>query len=312
MNPSEHRKQSSLFSFLSCYFFPAIVTNSESDDPGRLRVVNESTTLLENGNDRRFRFSDANSFDEIPPFINERRNALQDELRGIKGKTSYHLANAHAPTFVCELEILFLRAEDWNEAKASIRMLNFFEAKHSLFGSHALGRQLQITDLDCEALECLRSGAFQILPSRDNQTRRVLCFFPCKPDSQATSLVCLTSLHQWFDSWGFVKLILLSCVPITQVKAWWFFVMRILEIGNPKFQRSDFVGVVFYESSLRLMQLDHDLYWHALCSLRQLPLKVSEWHFCHDGFLVDAALPILTYCYAQKEQMDSFHLHKGT
>ena len=63
---------------------------------------------------------------------------------------------------------------------------------------------------------------------------------------------------------------------MTQVKAWWFFVMRIVEIGNPKFQRSDFVGVVFVDSSLGLMQLDHHLYWHALCSLRQLPLKISE------------------------------------
>ena len=87
--------------------------------------------------------------------------------------------------------------------------------------------------------------------------------------------------------------------------------MRIVEIGNPKFQRSDFGGVVFVDSSLGLMQLDHHLYWHALCSLRQLPLKISEWHCCHDSFYIDTTLPILSYCYAKKDQMESLHLHKG-
>lgn len=88
--------------------------------------------------------------------------------------------------------------------------------------------------------------------------------------------------------------------------------MRIVEIGNPKFQRSDFVGVLFYDSSLGLMQRDHHLYWHALCSLRQLPLKVGEWHICHDGFFIDTALPILSYCYGKKDETNSLHLHKGT
>lgn len=198
MNSSEDRKvQSSTLSSLLSYFSQINLWNSQSvcDDSGLVHL-NESTTLLEKSNEGRSKFADAQSFDEISTFINERQAALQGELRTINGTTAYHIAKLQAPAFVRDLEVVFLRAEDWNETRASIRMLNFFEAKQSLFGTPALGRQLQITDLDCEALKCLRSGTFQILSSRDKQSRRVLCFFPCNhTDGQIASLVCLTSTH---------------------------------------------------------------------------------------------------------------------
>ncbi len=186
--------KSSPFSLVLDYFSRAGSSISEFVDQSEGQS-SETTRLLDNGTKKRLFGIETERCDEIPSFIQERRKEFHDELQRIDSKTAFGHAIQQAPQYVESLEISFLRAEDWNPRKASIRMLNFFEAKSSLFGLQVLGRRLQIDDLDSDDQICLRSGSFQILPSRDKDSKRVLCFFPKNSaDDRTRSLVRLGSI----------------------------------------------------------------------------------------------------------------------
>jgi hypothetical protein len=87
-----------------------------------------------------------------------------------------------------KFRLMFLRAEIFNVARAVTRMLLFLEKKSKFFGAHTLGRPLQLDDLDDEALKVLRSGDFQILPSRDRAGRPIL--FQVSPHCGKKSYDC--------------------------------------------------------------------------------------------------------------------------
>lgn len=137
----------------------------------------ETTRLLTNDNTKGSLSTDLQRGPHVPMLVQKHQQELRDELSKISNHTAYSYAKRQAPEYVESLELGFLCAEDWDATKAALRMLSFFDAKLSLFGSQALQRPLQVSDLDLQDREWLRSGSFQILPSRDKQSRRVLCVF---------------------------------------------------------------------------------------------------------------------------------------
>jgi len=73
--------------------------------------------------------------------------------------------------------VKFLRAERFHVVKASVRLLNYLVEKEKLFGSDKLLKVIQLSDLDDDTMNTLRSGYFQILPGRDVAGRAIMCAF---------------------------------------------------------------------------------------------------------------------------------------
>jgi hypothetical protein len=114
---------------------------------------------------------------ECPELINERLDALKDELKGQRedDRKAYDLAVKHNADYVHRQKIRFLRADDFDPAAAAARMVAHFNLKLNLFGPDLLGRDIRLDDLSDDDLESLRGGGVQLLSVPDHATRGV-CF----------------------------------------------------------------------------------------------------------------------------------------
>lgn len=108
---------------------------------------------------------------------------MEEELDKIKQKSAYEKALKMNPEYVTSrsLRLRFLRCESFNCEYAAKRLVLHFEQKEELFGSgDVLVRDVRLSDLDATTLEIVRSGAMQVLPTRDVSGRVVLCVFLSK------------------------------------------------------------------------------------------------------------------------------------
>ena len=105
------------------------------------------------------------------------------------------------PSYVrnVSFQLMFLRAEKYNPKLACCRMVHFFKEKRILFGSHTLGRDITLTDMDERDMELLQSGYMQILPQRDRAGRAV--WFSLSHKRKGRSLKSVVS-------WVFIKIYL--------------------------------------------------------------------------------------------------------
>ena len=114
---------------------------------------------------------------ETPDFVQERLAALQEQLQRIPIKDAYEIAYRQGPQYVTDPKFLlmFLRAEEFDAAKAADRLVKFHEGIRKYFGVSVLGRSLTLSDLDKDDMACLKTGVLQRLMSRDSSGRAVLC-----------------------------------------------------------------------------------------------------------------------------------------
>jgi len=70
--------------------------------------------------------------------------------------------------------IRFLRADEFDAAKAARRFLNYLEFSYEIFGDVALMRPIRFDDLTKDEQNILREGSQQLLPCRDRSGRRIL------------------------------------------------------------------------------------------------------------------------------------------
>jgi len=87
--------------------------------------------------------------------------------------------------------------------------------------------------------------------------------------------------------------------------------MTLVDGDLEKCQKSSFVAVVYHVGPFHLSDLGRKLYWHCVCSLKQLPLKVEEWHYCYDDFVVRATLPMILYYNLNDHEGNKLKLHEG-
>ena len=82
-------------------------------------------------------------------------------------------------SYVRSLYLKFLRCDGFNAEKAANRLVKHFELKRELFGNGCLGRDVILNDLDKDDMQCLKVGAYQLLPCRDCAGRAVFacCFY---------------------------------------------------------------------------------------------------------------------------------------
>lgn len=73
-----------------------------------------------------------------------------------------------------KFRLMFLRSTNFEVPAAAQKLVAFLQGKWELFGPQTLTRSLLLSDLDKDDLACLKSGAYQLLPSRDSTGRAAI------------------------------------------------------------------------------------------------------------------------------------------
>mmetsp|Transcript_16613 Transcript_16613/g.28971 ORF Transcript_16613/g.28971 Transcript_16613/m.28971 type:complete len:403 (-) Transcript_16613:473-1681(-) len=122
-------------------------------------------------------------------------NSLKDLDRDLKsmfsfGDTALRRARIQCPEYIDnrDFRLRFLRAERFHVKNAASRMLQHFEEKKFLFGEHCLGRDILLSDLNDDDIECLESGGHQVTPVLDRHGRTIeLCNFHLLKETNVAS-----------------------------------------------------------------------------------------------------------------------------
>jgi hypothetical protein len=114
---------------------------------------------------------------ESPEICEQSLQELDRELKGMFsfGDTALRRARNQCPSYVDDRDfrLRFLRAERYHVKNAATRLLRHFEEKKFLFGEACLGRDIRLSDLTDDDLECLQVGGQQISPFLDKHGRTI-------------------------------------------------------------------------------------------------------------------------------------------
>jgi hypothetical protein len=84
------------------------------------------------------------------------------------------------------------------------------------------------------------------------------------------------------------------------------------ETERNRIQRNGFVAIVYHIGPFSLSEIDRSLYWQGLCSLQQLPLRISGGiHYCFDDYTIRQATSLFMYRLREEEDRARYHLHDG-
>jgi hypothetical protein len=226
------------------------------------------------------------------------KSSLQELDREIhrldNNKFAYYVATE-------SLKLAMLRAERFEVKPAALRIMIFCEAQQHLFGVQSLGRHLQSTkDLSLYEQQILQSGCIQVLPPSTTNTtgnrwhRRtsptIVCYFPkylpppppCDDDDD--------------DDDATIKSIM---------KVWWYIALHRLlrDEHHVQTQRLGVIGILYQvgHDTLTLSELNFQrtLWWHFMCSIKQLPMRFVGYHYCFDNYKVRQAIYLYTNYYSK-------------
>lgn len=87
-----------------------------------------------------------------------------------------------------DFKLHILRCEMFDVRKAALRLCEYLDMIHSLFGEECLQRKLNLhNDFTKEELRLIRKGYFQFLPFRDRSGRRIFVDFPSEDTDNMTA-----------------------------------------------------------------------------------------------------------------------------
>lgn len=89
----------------------------------------------------------------------------------------YARAATEYPEFVKSQLIRFLRADAFDVERAKFRALKHFQMRLDYFGAGALGKELDLKDLNESDMLALQQGAVQLLKKRDRSGRAIIALF---------------------------------------------------------------------------------------------------------------------------------------
>ena len=120
--------------------------------------------------------------EESPELIESSIHNLQNEIAAlpIKDRKAYEESLASNGQYFLkrEVQLKFLRAERLNAKCAAVRLAKNAKILHKYFGTVALQRPIQLSDLSKEEQQLLRHGHYQILPSRDRMVYSMCQLLP--------------------------------------------------------------------------------------------------------------------------------------
>ena len=100
---------------------------------------------------------------------------MDSEIFKITHKPAYDLADKQS-SYVRnqEFRLKFLRSCDYDPREAANKLVKHMEAKLELWGPEFLGRDVMLSDLSRDDMECLGSGGMQLLSQYDSSGRLVI------------------------------------------------------------------------------------------------------------------------------------------
>ena len=128
----------------------------------------------------------------------EKLRKMEEELDKIAEKAAYDLVKSRCPGYVNDKKFrrMFLRSNEFDPAKAAATMVSHFETKRMVYGDgEILCRDVRQSDLNEVDMEFLRSGALQVIPSRDAAGRMIFCLADLKKASKHESEVAMVSSY---------------------------------------------------------------------------------------------------------------------
>jgi hypothetical protein len=113
--------------------------------------------------------------EETPEIISSKLEDFTVKVGLIGNKPAYDLALQLNADYVHDKKrlLMFLRADNFDAAKASLRYTLWFQTKLELFGPDLLAKDIQMKDLDADDIFTLNTGRLQLLPSRDKSGRAI-------------------------------------------------------------------------------------------------------------------------------------------
>lgn len=132
----------------------------------------------------------------------EKLRMMEEELDKIAEKPAYDLVKSRCPGYVYDKKFrrMFLRSQDFDPAKAAHVMVTHFETKRMVYGDgEILCRDVRQSDLNEVDMEFLRTGALQVIPSRDAAGRMIFCMADLNKASRHESEIAMVSACRYND-----------------------------------------------------------------------------------------------------------------
>jgi hypothetical protein len=111
----------------------------------------------------------------------------------LSSKHSYMDAVARCPEHADDpnFMLMFLRCEEFDVAKAAIRMATYWDKKVELFGQDRAFRRLTLADFDEDDGEALRLGGTRLFPVRDEAGRALIYVDKSRYEHRTTHRKCM-------------------------------------------------------------------------------------------------------------------------
>jgi hypothetical protein len=182
---------------------------------------------------------------ESPETVASSLQELQKELGSMFsfGDTALRRARVQCPQYVDDpdFRLRFLRSERFHVKNAANRLLRHFEEKKFLFGEHCLGRDVRLSDLNDDDLQCLRCGGLQVTSILDRHGRAVEVtnyhLLQNNPVASRISEVRQHGLNEWnaicYDVVTYYRFchLFLSLLPIHSTHTQYFSLGRTVQDG---------------------------------------------------------------------------------
>ncbi len=101
-----------------------------------------------------------------------------------------------------DFKLFFLRCELFDVRNAALRLCEYLEMMHSLFGEVCLKREPNLhNDFTKDELRLIRKGYFQFLPFRDRSGRRIFVDFPSEDTDNMTAELMVRGANKNETNW---------------------------------------------------------------------------------------------------------------
>ena len=118
--------------------------------------------------------------DEPPEFVASKLKEMEHEVTKICRKKrcpAFDRALFLSPSRVRHddaFRMMFLRADQWDPARAAQRLILHYEYKLELFGPDKLVKTITLDDFDQDDMDCMKTGAVQFSKTKDRSGRTVV------------------------------------------------------------------------------------------------------------------------------------------
>ncbi|KAL3902963.1 MAG: hypothetical protein SGILL_010629 [Bacillariaceae sp.] len=114
--------------------------------------------------------------EETPEKIETSLRVMEQHIASISNKEAFEKAEINGSLYIQDREfrLKFLRANDFDAAKAAKKFIKYLDLLDKYYGVDALMRPLYFSDLREPELDLLRAGHMQLLGTRDRSGRRIL------------------------------------------------------------------------------------------------------------------------------------------